>query len=532
MNHFIPGTFSSHKQQESSVSSAGPVCALSAWLFYSLSVVPLLILAFCNYPSADDINMGVGAHDAFQSTGNILAVWGQGIWLAWYDYFHWMGYYTSTALMAVPPSVFGERFYAAGAFILIAALTAAVTFFLHTLLGKLAGMDRAPISIISALTLFLAVQALPDGMARVESFYWYCSGANYILTWCMGLVWISLLIRLTLTEKHRIALTAGSCLLGFLVGGGNMMTSLTCAIVSVLVLIWLALPANGGIKGTSFKRLLLPVLFLLVGFLLCCLAPGNSVREGMVSGFGPVKAIAVSLHYTASCCINTWTRVEHLLVLLFFAPLFWMAAPKTKLSFRYPLLIAVLAYGLASANVTPPLYALGQITAGRLQALFYMQYLLLFVLTEGYLIGWLRCRVLQPDRSVAAEDPDAATAGTGASTHRRTLVAYWGVLTAMFLVLSGLALISEPAYYTAGEAVRELTDGSAAGYRAENEERFRILNDASVTDVVLTPYQNHPPLLFFSDLDTDPENWLNDGMRRYFHKNSVRLAPDAQQNGD
>ncbi len=503
----------------------------------------MIVVGFCDFPSADDINMGIYAHEVFEKTGNVFAVLWKGIEMAWYDYLHWMGYFTSTALMSVPPSVFGEHFYAVGPLILILCFGAAVAFFIHTLLGRFLGMDRAKVTVISSVTLFLMMQSLPAGMPRVESFYWYCSGANYILTFSLGALWLGLIIRLAMrgstnsaadssvscdtsaAEKTsfgsriggRIALTAGACITGFLLGGGNMMTSLCCATAGVLLLIWLALPVNGGVKNSCFRRLLAPVLFLLAGFFACCLAPGNSVRESITEGFGPVKSIAVSLLYTAIYCINRWTRFEHILALLFFAPLFWNAAPRIRrLTFKYPLLVTALAYGLISANVVPPLFALGQIDAGRLQALFYMQYILLLVLTEGYLIGWLRMRVLCIVDKRAEEG-----ANSGRST--RTLIIYYAALAACLILLSAFAAAADSDYYTSTEAVKELTDGTAFGYRDENAQRLRILKDQNVTDAVLEPYKNRPSLLIYDEPGTDPENWINDGMARYYGKNSVRV---------
>ncbi len=521
------------REQKKQSSSVERFLAAGLGLFYFLSLIPIIIVGFFNFPSADDINMGIYAHDVFAKTGNIAATLWKGIELAWHDYLNWMGYYTSTALMSVPPSVFGEQFYAASTFILILILSAAVAFFMHTLLGRFLGMDGARVSIISSLTLMLMVQSLPAGMARVEAFFWYCSGANYIMTFSLGALWLSLVIRLAVTEKHRVGLTVWSCVTGFLLGGGNMMTSLCCTTAGVLLLIWLAIPAgiknsiaadpdpgqgqagHSGVKSQSFKRLLAPVLFLLAGFLACCLAPGNSVRESITEGFGPVKSIAVALLYTATFCINSWTRFEHILVLLFAAPFFWSDAPRIKrLSFRYPLLVTVLAYGLISANAVPPLYALGQIDAGRLQALLYMQYVLLIVLTEGYLIGWLRLRVLG-----LTQEPAENSAGKG-----RTRTIYLAALAAAFIAISALAAAADNDYYTVTEAVRELADGLASGYAGENAARLKILKDPSVTDAVLEPYRNRPALLLYDEPGADPENWINDGMARYYGKNSVRVG--------
>ena len=475
------------------------VLKIGGWVLYLLSLLPLLLLAFYDHPSADDINMGFAAHEAFLRTGNPLASLGEGLRMAWVDYCDWMGYFTSTALMSVPPSVFGESVYPAGPFILIAALTAATAFFLRQLLTGLAGMDKASSMAVTAVSLFLSVQALPAGMPRVEAFYWYCSGANYTLTYSLGLCFLGLLILCSLTERKKRLLTALCCVLGFLTGGGNYMTALSVTIVSVTACAWL------WFRRKKLPSQCLPTVFLLAGFAASCLAPGNQTREAIVEGYGAVKSILISLYYVPDLCIWQWTRFEHILLLLFLAPIYWQAAGKSRLTFRYPLPVVVLAYGLAAANVTPPLYALANLDAGRLKALFYLQYVLLLVLTEGYLIGWLRNRVL------------------GFTGNRETPRWFFPTLAMAFAALSLLSARVDRDYYTAGEAIRELADGTASAYREENRERLSLLSDDTQSDIILKPYSSHPDLLFYSDLSEDPKDWKCVGMARYYHKDSVRL---------
>ena len=50
------------------------------------------------------------------------------------------------------------------------------------------------------------------------------------------------------------------------------------------------------------------------------------------------------------------------------------------------------------------------------------------------------------------------------------------------------------------KAIRVLTDGEAAAYAAEYEDRLLLLNDPEVTDVVLTPFIHQPALIYTGDL--------------------------------
>ena len=78
---------------------------------YVCSLVPLLWIAWYNYPSADDYSIGSNCHQAWMATHNVFAVVWQGIVRAADDWLNWMGYFTSNFLMALPPSTFGERWY-------------------------------------------------------------------------------------------------------------------------------------------------------------------------------------------------------------------------------------------------------------------------------------------------------------------------------------------------------------------------------------------------------------------------------------
>ena len=67
---------------------------------YILCLIPLLWISWYNYPSADDFSMGYRAYSEYVSSGgNVFsAIWGA-LYMAWYDYFNWMGYFSSTFLM-------------------------------------------------------------------------------------------------------------------------------------------------------------------------------------------------------------------------------------------------------------------------------------------------------------------------------------------------------------------------------------------------------------------------------------------------
>ena len=473
---------------------------------YVLLLIPLLWIAWYNYPSADDFSMGYRAYCEFKASGGnvFAAIWGA-LYMAWYDYFNWMGYYSSTFFLSVPPSVFDERLYFLGAYIILGALSLGYIYFFRVIFVKLLKRDKTIVNIVTMLTLILTVECMPIGMARVEGIYWYCSAANYTLMYAFGLMFIGLLLSATVeTGKKFVYDIVMACFLAIIVGGGNYMTSLSVAIVGAGFAVWIFLRKKD-------KRLLIPIVINLVAFALSCLAPGNNVRGSSVEGYGVVKTILICIYYVFHYCIDQWTTWAVLLLLLISIPFLWKLTEKCPLTFKYPIPVIFAAYTLMAANVAPPMYTLANIQAGRLQVLFYMQFMLLLVLLLFYMLGWIRMLLGDALKTEGKE--------------KDLLTGHWAkaflISSALFVLFTILNSKPVPEYFTTGCAIKDLVNGHAAYYRQQNMERRELLLDENNNDVVLSYFEYEPELLFFSDITTDPQDWTNNSMRRYYDKNSV-----------
>lgn len=474
---------------------------------YIICLIPLLAIAWYNYPSADDFSMGYRAYcDFTNSGGNVFAAIWAAAYMAWYDYFNWMGYYTSTFFLSLPPSVFDERLYFLGAYIILGALTFGHIYFFRVLFVRILGKDRHLTNCLTMLTLILTVECLPVGGARVESIYWYCSAANYTLMFAFFLMYVGVLLSYlveTRTGKRIYYLVMGA-FLGILVGGGNYMTSLTGAMFTVLFGIAVFILKKD-------KKVLIPCVINLIAFLLSIIAPGNSVRGSIINGFGPVKTVLISIYYVLDYCMDKWTTWAVLLLLLMMVPFMWKMAKECPLSFKYPVQVLFAAYTFAAANVAPPIYSLANIGAGRLQATFFFQYILLVVLSLFYVIGWIRTKV---EKTGKMEDEMSLNLGKGFG-------AFFAVVAALFIVFSGFTVIPDPDYFSSTCALEDMMNGHAQRFRQQNLERRAVLRDESVSDVVLDYYEYEPDLLFYADITTDPKDWTNNSVARYYGKNSV-----------
>ena len=532
-------------------------------VIYALSLIPVLVIGKYDYPSADDFSMGLGTRLVYEATGSLFAVAGKILSETARYYRTWIGYFTSCLFTTVSPATFGEAWYALTPAVILLALHVGVAVFFYALMEKALGINRHVRRCMTVLALFLMVQRMPEGSLRVEAFYWYSGAGNYTLTFSAGLLYLAFYVLSVcgVRRKNRSLFLVLACIMGFLAGGGNYLSALSFAVVSVLFAVYLVNMKTRQGENSRMGRLcvigrLLPAAFYLCGFAVSCLSPGNRIRGGEAEGYGALKSILLSLYYTLSYPLNQWMNWAVLLILALAGVIFWMgfaeiefpganagagsaaasekpeekvrgaAASETgsgaqavQLRFEAPFPAAVLAYGIVSCVVTPALYAQGNMDAGRIQSTFWLHAVLVLLLLEWYLVGGLYRRFSKEQNASAASCLQNASA---ASCLRNGAGGFVRAILLFFIVFSLLAVKGNPDFYTGTSAVSELLDGSAAQYGRENEARLRILKNPGEQDVVLPRYTVQPNLLYFEDVSEDPGDWINQKMSEYYGKNSIR----------
>lgn len=493
---------------------------------YVLSLIPLLWIAWYNYPSADDYSIGSNCHQAWAATGNIFAVLRQGIVRAVDDWLHWMGYFTSNFLMAVPPNVFGERMYVLTTWIMLAMLSFSTMYLFRAILVKIFKGDKWISHSISMLVLFASVQCMcPAG--RVEAFYWYSGAANYIFVHSMSLFFFGLLISAVYDRgKKRIWDLAAASVIGFLTGGGNQMTALNGAVVVLMAVILITL--NKGWK--MCKGLSIPMGLFYLGFILNVAAPGNWVRAEGASGMNPVKAVLVSFYKCLDRAMGDWTTWPVFVIMIGLVPLFWHMAGKTSCRFSNPLIVVFFGYCLVAAMMTPPLFAVGNIEAGRLQALTFLMYVLVLSLCVGYVTGWVRAMFYDYDRQGKQAGAGGRNVHDGKEPRGRGLSpeGCWCLAGCLvFLVIgSALTVVPEPHFYTFSSALTDLSNGSAQAYGSARKGRMELYQKGAGEAIEVEALKEQPALLYFSDIKEDPQDWENEGVSRFYGLKEVVVKKD------
>ena len=97
----------------------------------------------------------------------------------------------------------------------------------------------------------------------------------------------------------------------------------------------------------------------------------------------------------------------------------------------------------------------------------------------------------------------------------------WAVLLACLLLTQGAT--DSLAKTTSVKSFQSLVSGEAAAYEQEYLERLAILEDDTVEDAVLPPYENRPQLLYVGDLAADPQEPANRKVALFYGKKTVSV---------
>ena len=349
----------------------------------------------------------------------------------------------------------------------------------------------------SSVFSFLCIQTVAF---QSDSFYWYNGSMYYTGFFAVTLFFLGTLLRYLYNGKKILMLPL--LLFAIFLGGGNYVSLLPCMLFVVTVTFLLLLQRN---KKTYVCGITSAVLLL--SFAVSAMAPGNQVRQDGMWKIPAWKAIAKCLlqgvRYTFA-----WTGLWWLLAALLLLPVFLRILQKKNWGFfSHPLLFTGYSYGLFCSMSCPLFYTMNSTGPGRAVAIVYYTFLLIsfavFFYWLGYIVRKLRMRQNTPEKM--------AVLG-------KLKIARYVAMTVLLAVILFTGVWQET---SAAKAIRMLTNGEAAAYAAEYEERLLLLNDPEITDVVLTPFIHQPAMIYTGDLPGDPEDPTSKKTAQYFGKNSI-----------
>lgn len=460
-----------------------------------LSLVSIVAVSIYAYPTVDDFTYGLFVRRAVEQGGNIADVIKAACATAAEYYRIWQGTFSASFIFALQPGGFSYDLYFLTTVLMVGALIASTVFMIYTIVVRWAKGAGTDAILLSCAMLFFQIQFVPD---KTQSFFWFNGSAYYTLFYAFSLVFYALLIRLFLTEKHKLSITVALCVSAVLISGGNYSTGLLTWLIVSLVFAWAVY--------TKQNRVEMLTVFLLysAGFIISMIAPGNRARAANNTGMNPLQAIGYAL-MAGLFYFKNWTVFPGILFLLAVGPLTYSLAKRPPFSFKYPLVMVALLFGLFCAQITPPYYAMGSPGAGRQIDIYYYSYFLMVWGIMFYCFGWL---VHNRELSDGVKRIDK----------KRITVGYYTVIC-MALVM-GCALHIREA--TTLQTASSLLSGEAQQYGREMDEAFQVLDSESEI-CYLADIENRPSFFTRFGLSPDENNWVNTSMAEYFHHEKIVL---------
>ena len=483
---------------------------------FLLSLVPLFVAGAFSRPVYDDLYFAAATRHAWTDTHSLVSVLRAAVADTVATYRAYQGTFSAVFLWNLMPGIFGEKLYGLGAAFLLLSFVLAHAFFFATFLPPL-GFSKASGTIVAVVAASACLQCT---VSPSQGFFWFNGAVYYTFFYCLLLFSAALLYRYSLRpwiRRGRAGYYIVLPLAAVALGATNYSVALLFGVGYALYLLFLLV-----------KRVARPLHFIVLAcyaaaVLLSALCPGNALRAGMVTGadgaaaYTPPMAILQAIVYALRQCAASCTP-ELLGCVLACVPLMAAAAGRSRLRFRFPLLLTAASVLFLAVGWTPPVYLLGENRALRLTNILQYAFTLLLFLNVYWYVGWLRHTLLSLRER----------AGRPAPPHRVRAIAVCALL-AVSAALCTLGSVKNDRYreYLSVACAGSLFTGNTQGYAAEMDARAAVLNDPAVQDAVLPALRHRPWILFIQDLSPDPDDPLNREAAYYYRKDSVRVETDG-----
>ncbi len=471
-----------------------------------LSLIPMLLVAIYARPLADDFGYSAATRAVWHSTHNIFLVLGAVGSEVARTYLDWQGSFSAIALFALQPALFSEKIYGLSTVILVG-------FFLwgnFSFWGSVI-KDKAVRIVIAGAVLIVSMQTLPHAN---QGFYWWNGASYYTLFYSLMLLQWSMLF-----DRKKVVLP---CILGFLIGGGNLVTGLLNLEVTVLLVAAVLIERMRG-EGKVVDAVKRAVIFVfsLAGFIVNAAAPGNSVRAAGSVSMGAVQAIGQSF-IDAYQYFNEWMNLPVVLLLLFVLPFLWAGTArnadtnggsddiKRSLLRRIPMFVLIiLCFGLFASTFTPTEFSMSEVGPRRIQNVRYFVFIVFMVLLEKEALLRIKNAVEAPEISFS-----------------KVMTGYLVALAAGAVIFLGIYTVPKinRNSITSIAAARSFLIGESKAYAAERDEWTRILGGEEKV-VSIMELENHPVPIYYAEFDIkgDPEDYRDQSMCDYYGKDEIIL---------
>ena len=166
--------------------------AIALLVVVILSVIPLYVFGYYTVPVADDYNMILKTHSAWESSHYIWQVFTAALATAKEYYMTWSGAFFNMFLQSLLPGLGDYSTYFLSSWILITIYLAAAYYFWNCVIIHLLKGNRWQWLIVASVTVVIQIQAVPS---LYDMFYWYVGAVGYGLAYSMKMVLLGMMIK-------------------------------------------------------------------------------------------------------------------------------------------------------------------------------------------------------------------------------------------------------------------------------------------------------------------------------------------------
>lgn len=475
--------------------------ALFSVSILAMSLLPLLYLSFFNRPYADDFSYGSMTVHVVRNTGSLFGVLRAAVDVAVGSYKTWQGTYSATFLFALQPAIFGDKFYFLTTFILLGGLVFSTAYLLFCICLRLMKTDIWTYLLLLTGILYPSIHHIPEAS---EAFFWFNGGVFYTFFYSLSLVLLGMIISIpNIKSGSRLfGKTVLVTSLSLTIGGGNYMTALLTVLFLMLICFVFEVKK---VKNRSVAYVSL--IMLLCGLAISAAAPGNAVRAGVLNVIGYqrlsiISTITASFEKSSSY-IAIWANPQYFIIMLLLMPLALRAVRITRYFYKYPLIVLAGAYCFFSAQFAPPTF-MGIGDSGRHINIFYYLFILLSVLCEVYLAGWISRKVSWLHESGRSQAKQRSVLSTKALS---------AMSLALLTLLAALTLYSNN--HTGILALKTIRQGQARQFAYERDQRLAVFENPAIVYAIVAPLSIKPTLFHQTDLSVD-DDWVNWAVAAYY----------------
>ncbi len=450
-------------------------------VLFLVSLIPLFTIALYNYPADDDFSHTHTSVVAWVSTHSLSAVLRSAAETVADVYQTWNGDFTQFIITVSTPMIFGLQYYFLSNWLVLIFICLSMGYGLKGLLVHLLHAPRTTFYLVYVIVTGVMLQFMPS---IAEGVYWHAA-TPYVITWCFIPVMAGLLIRLSAPQSvFRRSLRVALLILFAVLSGGSTYP----VVVSTFVLLSFITGCALFSKWKNRGYVVLMFTAFLAGLAVSLLAPGNALRQDVLGDTSSVMNTLVTSVLESCDLVGQWFSLILLAALLLLIPILWKPLRESSFSFRHPVLVAVMLFGVFASSLSPGIYTRFGYDSNRYINPVYFSFLLFafgsVLYAQGAFIRLLERRCQEP----AARGWLEATQTIG----QRFSAAYLTLCLVMLLFgCFGNTIMNTSSV----SAAKSLVTGEAAQFREDMAERQAYIL-ATDSDVVAVQRLTAKPYVF------------------------------------